>query len=552
MTPDPAGGGQVPEHPAAGDEGFMRHTAVMSIGTALSRATGFLRVFVAAAVLGQTFLADTYNRANTTPNIVYELVLGGILTSVFIPVFVEWLQTHGEEAAFELARRVLTLASVVLVVVAALGVVFAGPIIRLYMLDSHATNKADQIALGVFFLRWFMPQIVFYGVGAVATGLLNTRRRFAIGMFAPVLNNVVVIITLGAYGWMRHGAPASIAGVTTGQKLVLAMGTTLGVVAMTVALWPSLRAIGFRWRWRWDLRHPAIRRLGKLAVWVVVYVVANQAAYLIIIILGSGLGRGQITTYQNAFVLFQLPYAIFGVSIFTALVPGMSGRWAAHDHEGAKMLLSKGLRTTAVILLPAAAGFLALAIPICIVVFRHGETTLAGAILYGRTLQAFSLGLVFFAIFQLLSRTFYAMQDTRTPALINIVAASVNIGADLLFTKSFGWGVQGLALGHAISYIFSTAACLVILHRRLSGLDGGRIGRTLTRVVPLAALTGAVAWASTYLLGRAIGTGTFGQRLAGLGVGIAAGLLVFLGGALILQVEEADELKSVVLRRFGR
>jgi putative peptidoglycan lipid II flippase len=549
MTARPAGGGRAAGH---GDEGFMRHTAVMSVGTTLSRATGFLRLVVAAAVLGDGLLADTYNRANTTPNIVYELILGGILTSVFIPVFVEWLQTHGEEEAFELARRVLTLALVALVAVALLGIVFAGSIIRLYLVDSHTAPDPNQVALGVFLLRWFMPQVVFYGVGAVAAGLLNTHRRFAMAMFAPVLNNVVVMLTLITYGWMRHGAPASVAGITVAQKLVLALGTTLGVVAMTVALWPSLRAIGFRWRWRWDLHHPAVRRLGKLAMWVVVYVVANQAAYLVIIILGTGLGRGQITGYQYAFVLFQLPYAIFGVSIFTALLPGMSGRWADNDREGVKALLSKGLRTTAVIVLPAAAGYLALAVPIAIVVLRHGQTTLAAATLDGRTLQAFSLGLVFFAVFQLLSRAFYAMQDTRTPALINIVAASVNIGADLLFTKRFGWGVQGLALGHATSYIFSTAACLVILHKRLSGLDGGRIGRTLVRVVPLAALTGVVAWGSTHLLGGAIGAGTFAERLIGVGTGIAAGLLVFLGGSLILQIEEADELKSAILRRFGR
>ena len=552
VTADPVGGARDPKQPATGDEGFIHHTAVMSIGTALSRVTGFLRLAVAAAMLGQGFLADTYNAANTTPNIVYELVLGGILTSIFIPVFVEWLQNHGEEEAFELARRVLTLALVALVGIGVLGAVFAGPIIRLYLVDSPAANKADQVALGVFFLRWFMPQVVFYGVGAVAVGLLNARRRFAIGMFAPVLNNIVVILTLGVYGWMRHGNPASIAGITAAQKLVLALGTTLGVVAMTLALWPSLRAIGFRWRWRWDLQHPAVRRLGKLALWVVVYVVANQAAYLIIIILGLGLGSGNFTTYQYAFVLFQLPYAIFGVSIFTALVPGMSARWAANDREGVKVLLSRGLRTTAVILLPAAAGYLALAVPIAIVVFRRGQCSLACATLDGRTLQTFSLGLVFFAMFQLLSRAFYAMQDTRTPALINIAAASVNIGADVLFTTRFDWGVQGLALGHAISYIFSTAACLVILHGRLSGLDGGRIGRTLTRVLPLTALTGVVAWASTHLLGREIGVATFGQRLAGLGAGIAAGLLVFLGGSLILQIEEADELKNVVLRRLGR
>lgn len=548
MTSD-ASSAAASAQPPAGDEGFVRNTAVMSVGTALSRATGFLRTAAAAAVLGTTLLSDTYNVANTTPNIVFELVLGGILTSVFIPVFVEWLQTNGEEEAFELARKVLTLVLIVLVGVAILGMVFAEPIIRLYMLDSHTGNQAGQIALGVFFLRWFMPQIVFYGVGAVATGLLNTRRRFAIGMFAPVLNNIVVIATLGVYAWMVHGAPPTVAGITLGQKLVLSFGTTLGVAAMTVALWPSLRAIGFRWHWRFDLRHPAVRRLGRLSMWVVVYVVANQVAYLIVIILAKGIRTpGRITIYQYAFVLFQLPYAIFGVSIFTALVPGMSGRWAAGDRAGVRTLQSKGLRTTALILLPAVAGYLALAVPIAVVVFRHGNTSLTEAVQIGRTLQAFSLGLVFFALFQLLSRAFYAMQDTRTPALINIGAAMVNIGADLLFTKGFGWGVQGLALGHAISYIVSTVACLVILRRRLSGLDGRRIGRTLARVVPLAAMTGAVAWGVTRLVGDA----GFPQRLAGMGAGIGAGLLVFLGGSLILQIEEANELKDAVLRRLGR
>ena len=177
----------------------------MSVGTMLSRVTGYVRLSAQTAALGVSALGNTYATANTTPNIVYELVLGGILTSVFVPVFVEWLQKHGREEAWLVADRILTLALVVLAGVAVLGAIFAPQIIRLYLSASDASDKEAQIALGAFFLRWFMPQIVFYGVGAVATGLLQAERRFAAPMFAPILNNLSVIATFGVYACARRG-----------------------------------------------------------------------------------------------------------------------------------------------------------------------------------------------------------------------------------------------------------------------------------------------------------------------------------------------------------
>jgi putative peptidoglycan lipid II flippase len=201
LDPDPI------DLPAEDSRGaFVRNTAVMSLGTTLSRLTGFLRLSVQTAAVGVTVsaLGNTYTTANTTPNIVYELVLGGILTSVFVPVFVEWLHKHGRDEAWLVADRVLTLALIVLGAVAVLGAVFAPQIIRLYLIASDAPDKAQQVALGAFFLRWFMPQIVFYGIGAVATGLLNAERRFAVPMFAPILNNLVVIATFGVYAARRR------------------------------------------------------------------------------------------------------------------------------------------------------------------------------------------------------------------------------------------------------------------------------------------------------------------------------------------------------------
>jgi putative peptidoglycan lipid II flippase len=523
----------------------------MSVGTMLSRATGLLRVSAQTAALGVNALGNSYSTANTTPNIVYELVLGGILTSVFVPVFVEWLQKHGRAEAWLVADRILTLALVVLAAVAVLGAVFAPQIVRLYLSASDAPNKEEQIALGAFFLRWFMPQIVFYGIGAVATGLLQAERRFAVPMFAPILNNLSVIATFGVYALLVRGGTTSVASITFAQKTVLAIGTTLGVAAMTLALWPSLRRLGFRWHLRFDWNHPAVRRLGKLALWIVVYVVANQLAYVVIIVFTGSFPRGYVI-YSSAFIFFQLPHSIVAVSIFTALLPPMSGRWADRDLDGLRSLYSSGIRDTMVVIVPAALGYIALAVPIVRLLLLHGRAQPTGVDDIARTLQAFAIGLPFFSAFQLLTRTFYSMQDTRTPALVNVAAAIVNVAANFLYL-SFGWDLPGLALGHATSYVFATAACLVVLRRRLGGIDGTRILATLIRVVPASLLAAGAALLASRAIGDAFGTATGNlSRLAEVSGGVIAGLLVFAISTLIVRIDEADEVKHAVLRRFRR
>ena len=531
-------------------DAYARNAAVMTVGTTLSRFSGFIRIATQTAALGVTAnaLADTYNTANTTPNIIYELALGGILTSVFVPLFVEWMQRNGREDSWEVADRVLTLAAVGLSAIALLGAIAAPWIIRLYNSAVSASDRQQQIELGTFFLRWFMPQIVFYGIGAVAGGLLNANRRFAAPMFAPILNNLVVIATFGLYTWMLHGGHPSVEGITGAQRATLAIGTTLGVVAMTVALWPSLRRMGYRWHLRFDWGHPALRRLARLAGWVFVYVVANQAAYFVIIILSRHVRQGGITAYAAAFIVFSLPHAIFVVSIFTALLPGMSSQWADRAPEGVRRLFSRGVRDTAVIILPAAAGLIALALPLSRLIFQHVHAGAADALLIAHTLAAFAVGLPFFSTFQLLTRTFYAMQDTRTPALVNVAAACVNVGADLLFALGLGWGIPGLALGYAVSYAFATAILLVILRARLGGLDGRRVGRTLLKALGTAVVAGGVSFASTRLFaGSPSGTWT---ELAEVAVGVSVGVLAFVIVALIVRIEEVDDIRSAMLRRF--
>lgn len=534
-------------------EATVRSAAVMSTGTLLSRVSGLVRTLATIAALGFTALSDSYNAANTTPNILYELVLGGILTSVFVPVFVDWTRVHGREASWEAASRLLTLTLVVLSGVAAVGFVLAPWIMRLYLAGvEDPVRRQQEVELGTYFLRWFMPQIVCYGLGAVAAGVLTANRRFAAQMFAPVLNNVAVIATMLVFISLRHGLPPSIEGLTGAQRTLLAAGTTFGVVAMTVALWPSLRSLGFRWHLRFDWRHETVRRILHLARWVVVYVMANQLAYFVIIILNNRISRGALTTYFQAFVLFSLPHAIVAVSIFTALLPGMAERWLAGNAGGVRELFSRGLRDTEIVMIPAALGLVAVAGPVVALLTPFHSVGGADRELLARTLAAFAVGLPFFSAFQLLTRTFYAMQDSRTPALVNIGAAVVNLAVDIVLAFGLGWGVPGMALGHAASYVVGSLVLARILQVRLGGADGARILQTLAKTLVAGLATAAAAFAAAAALGAVLDVDRLALRFVQVTGALAAGVLVFVAGALILRITEVDEVRSALLSRVRR
>ena len=539
--------------PSVGDEAggsFVRNTAVMSVGTALSRVTGFLRIAAIAWAIGiaETRLASVYHLANNTPNIIYELALGGVLSSVFVPVFVEWLQARGRDEAWDVARRVFTITLIALSALTVIATVFAPWIIRLYTSGVPDDRRDAVIELGTFFLRWFMPQIVFYGIGAVATGLLNAHRRFAAPMFAPILNNLIVIATFATYALVAsHSDRTSLA--PTPEKAILGVGTTLGVVAMTLALWPSLRATGFRYRWMPAWRHEAVLKIAHLAKWTVVYVVVNQIAYLIVLILASE-EPGGVAAYTSAFILFQLPHAIFTVSVFTALLPAMSSRWTQRDVDGFRDLLRLGIGSTAVIVIPAAAGLVALAQPIVRVLFQHGLTTSQSTVLVSDVLSLFALGLFPFSLFQLLTRSFYAMQDSRTPALVNALGAVVHTVANVVFFFGLDLGVPGLALGHAVGYAAAAAILLLLIRGRLGRVDGRALASVVGRTVLASVVTGVVAWAVARGVAEALGTATLMSRLAQVTAAVAAGVLAFLLAALMFRIEEVDALVRQVRARW--
>ncbi|MGH2717816.1 MAG: murein biosynthesis integral membrane protein MurJ, partial [Actinomycetota bacterium] len=440
-------------------------TKSMAVGTLFSRTTGFLRTLIIAAAIGKV-VGDGYNVANTVPNIVYELLLGGVLTSVVVPLLVTAARTDGDQGE-AYAQRLLTVVVIGLGLASLLALVLAPAIIHAYFGGSQhkivtpleIQEHQRSIQVGIVFARFFLPQIFFYGVGALLGAILNVRGSFAPPMWAPILNNIVVIVAGGAFIAVTSVARVDVGLITTSQEYLLAFGTTLGVIAQTVALFPALRSVRFRLRLRFDLRGTGLAKAARLAGWVFVYVAANQLAYLEISRLANSSLQGSYSIYSYAFLLVLLPHSVVAVSVITALLPRMSANAGEGRTTAVAADLASGIKLSAVILIPAAFASIVLGPLIGAVLFAHHTLGLAAGRLVGATLAAYAISLVPFSAFQLQLRAFYALHDTKTPALINIVLALINVAADVILFAVFPAREQvvGLALGYSVSYFVGYA-----------------------------------------------------------------------------------------------
>jgi putative peptidoglycan lipid II flippase len=527
---------------------LTRATAVMTVGTLLSRVTGLLRVVAIAAALGvvETKLADTYNLGNTAPNIIYELILGGVLTSVFVPVFVELLDKEGRERAWEVASAIINLSVVILTAVTIVGIIAAPWIADFYAsrLDGGAAEEQQRIL--TFMLRLFIPQIIFYGLYSVTTGLLNAHRRFGAPMYTPVLNNLAVIAIFIAFG-QAYGT-VGLDGVSNWQLAVIAGGTTLGIVLMAVAQLPFLRGLG-RYRFTFSVRHPSVKKLARLAVFVVGYVVVNQIGYLVVQRLANG-QQGGYTAYVSAFAFFLLPHGLFAVSVITALLPGMSEHASAKRWDEYRESLSTGIRATFLLILPAAVGYFVLAHPIVRLLLQHGVATSRSTELVADVLRIFVIGLVPFSLFQLFLRAFYALQDTKTPFLINLVAVGANTAFNIVVFDSLR--VEGLAAGLAGAYAIGAVVQWRALSRRVGGVDGHRVARSAARIAAASLVMGAVVWACSRLMENVLSPDGVVSAAIAVVVPVGAGAIAYVGLATVFHVEELGFVRSAVAGRLGR
>ncbi|MFZ4514880.1 MAG: murein biosynthesis integral membrane protein MurJ [Acidimicrobiia bacterium] len=518
---------------------LVRRSAIVASGTLLAKISGFARLAVVAYVIGFTRLTDTYNLANETPNIVYELLLGGILTATFVPVFVSFFDRDDEESI----HAIVTTALVALTAISVIGVLAAPWIVELYTSRLTGADRMAQRELATTLLRYFMPQMFFFGIAAVAGAILNARRRFAAPAFTPILNNIVVIATFMTFGLLAGPGRGllDVAGNAT-QTAVLGLGTTLGVAAMALALLPAVAKTGYRFRWRFRLGDPAVRRVVRLSGWTIGYVAANQVALWFVLVLANG-HPGSVSAYLGAYVFFILPHGLFATSIMTALAPDLAAAWNERNAAQARTFATKGLRLILAIIVPAAAVEIALGRPIIVALLQRGQFTGAQAALTGDVLTLFGIGLVAFSLYLFSLRVCYASQDTRTPFLLNCAQNGVNIL--LAWWWYDAYGVRGLALAFSISYIVAAVVALTVVGRRLHGLEWSALGSVAMRVVPVAMLAGGAAW----MIARAIGWDSPSRAWLACIAGIAGAGAVVAAGYVILRVDEAQNVLRVLGKR---
>ncbi|MEV0113344.1 murein biosynthesis integral membrane protein MurJ [Streptomyces sp. NPDC050844] len=560
-VPAPAAPAPAPAPKSSGGRAssLLKSSAVMAAGTLVSRLTGFIRSALIVSALGVGLLGDTFQVVYQIPTMIYILTVGGGLNSVFVPQLVRSMKTD-EDGGEAYANRLLTLVAVALGVLTVLGIVLAPQLVR--VMSVPVANDPAATEVGTTLLRYFLPSIFFMGIHVVMGQILNARGKFGAMMWTPVLNNIVIIATLGMFIWV-YGSSASsgmtVTSIPPEAERLLGVGVLLGLVVQALAMIPYLRETGFKLRPRFDWKGHGLGKAAKLAKWTILFVLANQAGALVVTQLAtaatvdlpstSGIG---FAAYANAQLIWGLPQAIITVSLMAALLPRLSRSAQDGDTGSVRDDVSQGLRTTAVAIVPVSFGFVALGIPMCTLIF--GSSGSAQATNMGYMLMAFGLGLIPYSVQYVVLRAFYAYEDTRTPFYNTVIVAAVNAAASTAcyFLLPTRWAVTGMAAIYGLAYAIGVGVAWQRLRKRLGGdLDGAHVLRTYARLgiasLPGALLGGAAAYAVT----QGLGQGVLGS-LAALIVGGAVLLGVFFIAAKRMRIAELNSMVGMVRGRLGR
>jgi putative peptidoglycan lipid II flippase len=518
---------------------ILRSVLSISVATVFSRATGYARWMAQAAALGAGYVADAFTAAFLLPGLIYELFMGGILYSIFIPVLVDRITKVGEEDARRFTSALFTLVLPLMVVLSVAGIVFARPLVLLVTDWQSGLPPAEAgrtLDLAVLFFRVFSLQMLFYGISTIGTGVLQAHRRFFLPTFAPVLNNLMIIASFVAYALL----------VDADQTLafyVLAVGVTAGLAVMALALVPTMLGLGYRPRPQFG--HPALLPTARLAGPMVVLVAASVAFQLFGAYLATGFEA--LSELNYAFTIFSLPYGVFVVAIATALMPELSENHSRRDADGYRETFSFGLRTMIFVVVPSAVGMISLSEPIVGLLYERGSFDATDTLTVSGLLVVYAAGLLGYSVYFFLVRAFYSRQNTKTPALLNV--AIFVLYAGLAYGLSRVWGVTGVVLALSIAYAVLAALGLAATRREIGRIEGRRLVRSLLKILAAGTVMYVVAIAGTLLLGT--GSDFTGRLFVLVTVG-GASLAVYIGTAYLLRAEELESALSLLRRRAGK
>jgi putative peptidoglycan lipid II flippase len=502
----------------------IRAAGVVGSATLLSRVLGFVRDAVIAWYFGAGFSSDAFIAAFRIPNLLRRLFAEGSLSSVFIPVFTDYVVNNDQEEAFRLARSAFRLMTVMLILITVGGIVFAPWIVRLIA----PGFGAEKISLTITLTRLMFPYLFCIGLMALCMSILNVLGHFAAPALAPVILNLTII-----------GSVLFISPFMATPVIGLALGVLIGGALQLVLQFPILIKKGFRLREKAKLMHPGLKKVGSSVVPIVLGGAVYQINIVIGTLLGSLLSEGSVTYLYFADRLVQFPLGIFAIAASTAVLPSLSRQSAARDYDGVKKTFAHALRLVFFISIPAMVGLIVLREPIVELLFQRGEFDSAATQLTVQAVLYYSLGLWAFSAVRIVAATFFALQDTRTPVRVAIISIVANIIMGVILMKPLSHG--GLALATSLASILNLVLLVNALRARLGALGWKNIALSAGRAVVGSAAMGAGVWvAAGSLIPPQKGTSL--GLLAGVAASICSGICIYGVVSYLLRSQELSGL----------
>lgn len=500
----------------------------------ISRLLGFLRETLIADYFGQTSATDAYNVAFILPDLLYWLLMGGVLGSALIPVFSEYIAKGEEKEGWRVVSSVANLIFLSLALLCLISLFLAPNFISLQAPGLPGEYKP----LAVRLTRIILIQPLILTLSGLAMGILNSYKIFWPSALGTLLYNASIILI----------GPLLVSALHLGID-GFAFGVVIGAAANFAVQIPALRRLGGQYYAVIDWHHPGVRRILILAVPIIISYAVNQIPVAIYSNLGSMLPPGSISAVNRAYRLFQLPIGIFALAIAVAVFPTLSEQAAKLKWQELRQTASKAVRMVIFITIPISVGMMILRFPLIRVLFQHGAFLADDTVETTIPLVYFCVGITAQSVINILPRVFYALQDTWTPVIMGIISMAVNTLAMLLLVKVLAGG--GLALAMSISGIVNMGLLFWWLRRRLNSIDGWRIMGTTLRSLGASFGMGLVVWAWTTWFSAVFGTGLL-VSVAELMGGVILGVVVFTAVAKFLRMEEFVMVYELFISRFFR
>lgn len=526
-------------------------TWMVSAAVMASRVLGLVREMVFAAVFGGGWMADCFNLAFRVPNLLRDLFAEGALSQAFVTTFSKKLKSDGDESAWALANKMMTLAAVFMSGVTLLGIFAAPWIVDLLTSFSRSgqtarTYQPEQVALMVTMVRVMYPFILLVSLAALVMGILNAKSVFGMPALSSCFFNIGSILGGLAFGyWMDPSwGPRSLIGFS--------IGIVIGGLAQLVCQFPALRRVGYRFVADFRWRDSGVRQILKLMGPAVIAASVVQVNVVVNSMFAYGVGEGAVSWLGYAFRLMQLPIGVFGVAVATVTLPALSRAAVGGISADFKPTLAKGLRLVAFLVLPSTIGLVLLSRPIVSVLYERGAFDAVDRVQTAAALQAYGYGLLFYAWLKVLQPAFYAIEKRWLPMTMSFVALALNLGFNYLFVFVLKWGHESLALTTSI-VAGVNFLCLYVAMAKFAGDPGTpELAKTLAKLVIAGAAMGGVCWAANRWIFDDPQALNFIVKLIALGGTIVVAAVVYFLAAKILRVSEAQDALAMVMRRFRR